>query len=163
MPRSLHLNVLLTLLTSETGVINATAAVIGLGTLTVAGGVAASSLSGLIPIAQDRAAQQNAAQIGTAQGLAQIMDGSFTDLEGLEAGGYMPAYRATTGPRRFDAAAGQGGTCFVVVSRSVTGQHFFVTDAIPTPEALTPGTETGCLDHGTVQAMAHSLDAAAGS
>lgn len=98
MPRSLHRKALLTLLTSEAGVINATAAMIGLGTLTVAGGVAASSFSGLIPIAQDRAAQQNVAQIGTAQGLAQIMDGSFTDLEGLEAGGYMPAYRAATGP-----------------------------------------------------------------
>lgn len=101
MPRSLRPNSPLDLLKSEAGVINATAAMVGLGVLTVVGGVAASSVSGLIPVAQDSAAQQNAAQIGTAQGLAKIMDGKFTDLEGLEAGAYLPAYRQASGPRRF--------------------------------------------------------------
>lgn len=163
MPRSLRLNFLLNLLKSEAGVINATASLVGLGALTVVGGVAASSVSGLIPVAQDSAAQQNATQIGTAQGLAKIMDGKFTDLAGLETGAYLPAYRPATGPRRFDTAAGRGGTCFVVVSRSATGQHFFVTDAIPAPEALAADTDTGCLDKGTVQAMIRSLDAAAGT
>lgn len=163
MPRSLRLPSLIDLLKSEAGVINTTGSILGLGVLTAVGGVAASSVSGLLPVAQDSAAQQNAAQIGTAQGLARIMDGKFTDLEGLEAGAYLPAHRAATGPRRFDTAAGPGGTCFVVVSRSATGQHFFVTDRIPAPEPLTPGTDTGCLDGGTVQSMARSLDAASGS
>lgn len=163
MPRSLRSCTLLDLLKSEAGVINATGSIIGLGVLTAVGGVAASSVSGILPVAQDSAAQQNAAQIGTAQGLARIMDGKFTDLEGLEAGAYLPAYRAAAGPRRFDTSAGPGGTCFVVVSRSATGQHFFVTDLIPAPEPLTPETSTGCLDEATVQAMAQTLDAAAGT
>ncbi|MET4144081.1 hypothetical protein [Arthrobacter sp. UYCo732] len=161
MPRSLRLDSPVDLVKSEAGVINATAAMVGLGVMTVVGGVAASSVSGLMPIAQDSAARQNAAQVGTAQGLARIMDGKFTDLEGLEAGGYLPAYRAASGPRRFDVGSGQGGTCFVVISRSATGQHFFVTDLIPTPEPLTTSTATGCLSDGTVRSMADKLDSAA--
>lgn len=161
MPRPLHRKNPLALLKSEAGVINATAAMVGLGVLTVVGGVAATSVSDLMPIAQDAAAKQNAAQIGTAQGLAKIMDGKFTDLEGLEAGGYLPTYRPASGPRRFDVTAGPGGTCFIVVSRSATGQDYFVTDLIPAPEPLTTGTKTGCLGQGVVQAMAASLDAAA--
>lgn len=161
MPRSLRLSHMIDLLKSEAGVINATGSIVGLAALTAVGGVAASSVSGLLPVAQDSAAQQNAAQIGTAQGLARIMDGKFTDLEGLEAGAYLPAHRAATGPRRFDTTPGQDGSCFVVVSRSATGQHFFVTDVIPTPEPLVDPAGTGCLDAGTVWAMADGLDAAA--
>jgi hypothetical protein len=150
----------LSLLKSEAGVINTASALIGVGVMTVISGVAASSASSLIPMAQDSAAQQNASQVGTAQGLARIMDGHFTDLAGLESGGYLPAYRAASGPRRFAARAGSAGTCFVVISRSATGKQFFVTDLIAAPEPLTADTETGCLPGPQVQAMAASLDAA---
>ncbi|ACL42424.1 hypothetical protein Achl_4473 (plasmid) [Pseudarthrobacter chlorophenolicus A6] len=161
MLRPLHRESLLIALRSETGVINATAALVGLGIMTAVGGVAATSMSSLVPLAHDSAARQNATQIATAQGLARIMDGRFTDLDGLETGGYLPAYRAATGPRRFDTMTGPGGTCFVVVSRSATGAHFFVTDLIPAPEPLFSDVTTGCIDAGTVQAMAERLDVAA--
>jgi hypothetical protein len=148
-------------LKSEAGSINATGALIGIVVTATVGGVAVNSSSDLIQSAHDMAAQQNAAQIGTAQGLAKIMDGRYTDLAGLEADGHMPAYRATTGPRRFATQAGAGGKCFVIVSRSVTGKSYFATDLIPTPEPFQTGVDTGCLPAAQVQAMARSLEAAA--
>lgn len=148
-------------LKSEAGAINTTGALIGLVVTGTVGGVAATSSSHLIEVAHDAAAQQNAAQIGTAQQLARIMDGSFTDLAGLEAEGHMPAYRAAAGPRRFATQAGAGGTCFVTVSRSATGNTYFATDLIPAPEPLASDTDTGCLPAAQVQAMARGLDAAA--
>ena len=147
-------------LKSEKGAINTAGALIGILVTGAVGGVAATSAADAIPMAHDMAARQNASQIGTAQGLALIMDGSYTDLPGLEATGHMPAYRATTGPRRFATQAGDGGTCFVVFSRSATGKLFFTTDLIPNPEPLVAGTDTGCLPTAQVRAMAQSLDAA---
>lgn len=91
-----------------------------------------------------------------------IMDGGYTDTEGLETGGYLPVYRAATGPRRFTTETGQAGKCFVVVSRSATGRHYFTTDRIPAPEELLPVTVTGCLPEDQVQGLARGLDAAAG-
>lgn len=148
-------------LKSEAGAINATGALIGIVVTGTVGGVAISSSDGAIQAAHDMAARQNAAQIGTAQGLAKIMDGRYMDLAGLEADGHMPAYRAAAGPRRFATQAGTGGTCFVIISRSVTGKAFFATDLIPIPEPFEPGVDTGCLPSAQVQAMATSLDAAA--
>lgn len=148
-------------LKSEKGAINTTGAIVGIVVTSAVGGVAATSAADAIPMAHDMAARQNASQIGTAQGLARIMDGAYTDLAGLEAGGHMPAFRATAGPRRFATQAGPGGTCFVTVSRSATGSFFFATDLIPAPEPLTSGTETGCLPATQVQAMSRALDAAA--
>lgn len=142
---------------SESGAINITGAIAGLVITTAIGGVAAGSL---IPAAQDSAAQQNASQLGAAQGLARIMEGAFTDTQGLESGGYLPPYRPAMGPRRFATQEGQGGNCFVVVSRSVTGKQYFTTDLILTPELLTQGTATGCLPEDQVQSMARSLAAA---
>jgi hypothetical protein len=147
-------------LISEAGAINAAGAIIGLLVTGTVGGVAATSSGELINLAHDAAAQQNAAQIGTAQGLALIMDGSYTDLAGLEAEGHMPAYRASAGPRRFDTRVGADGTCFVTVSRSATGKLFFATDRISNPEPLLIGTATGCLSAGQVQSMSDSLEAA---
>lgn len=149
-------------LKSDKGAINTTGALVGIVASSLVGGVAASSAGNAIDLAHDSAAQQNAAQVGTAQGLARIMDGNFTDLDGLESAGYLPPFRAATGPRRFAAQDGARGTCFVVVSRSATGKHYFTTDLIPVPEPLISGTETGCLAGSQVQAMARSLDAAAG-
>lgn len=148
-------------LSPETGEINAAAAIAGLAVTTVVGGVAATSAGSLIPVAQDSAAQQNAAQVATAQGLAKIMDGAFTDTAGLEAGAYLPEYREASGPRRFITWPGTVGECFVVVSRSATGRHYFTTDRIPAPEELLPGLATGCLTAAEVQQMAAFLDAAA--
>jgi hypothetical protein len=148
-------------LKSDKGAINATGALIGLAITGAAGGVAATSSTEMIHTAQDMAARQNASQIGTAQGLSLVMDGSYKDLAGLESAGHMPAYRAATGPRRFATESGAGGKCFVVVSRSVTGKAFFTTDLIPAPEPFEPGTDTGCLPASQVQAMARALDAAA--
>jgi hypothetical protein len=148
-------------LKSDAGAINATGALLGLVITGAAGGVAATSSTELIQTAQDMAARQNASQIGTAQGLSLVMDGSYKDLAGLESAGHMPAYRAAMGPRRFATESGAGGKCFVVVSRSVTGKAFFTTDLIPAPEPLEPGIETGCLPASQVQAMARALDAAA--
>lgn len=148
-------------LKSETGAINTAGAMIGIVATAAVGGVAATSAGNAIPMAHDMAARQNASQIGTAQGLALVIDGDYTDLVGLEASGYMPAHRATTGPRRFATQAGAGGTCFVTVSRSATGSFFFATDLIPTSELLVPGASTGCLPDGQVQDMARSLDVAA--
>lgn len=145
----------------ETGAINTTGALVGLVVTGAVGGVAVTSSSQLIGAAHDAAAQQNAAQVGTAQQLAKIMDGRFMDLTGLENGGHMPAYRAAAGPRRFATQAGTGGTCFVTVSRSATGKTYFATDLIPTPEPYEPGAGTGCLPEPQVQAMAGALDAAA--
>lgn len=161
MPSTFPCQNLSSLLKSDAGVINTTSALVGVGVMTVLGGVGVTSVAGLVPLAHDSAAQQNASQIGTAQGLARIMDGHFTDLSGLESGGFLPAFRATTGPRRFAAQAGERGTCFVVVSRSTTGKLYFTTDLIPTPEQLLPGTATGCLDDGQVLAMTQSLEDAA--
>jgi hypothetical protein len=148
-------------LKSDKGGINTTGALVGIVVMSLVGGVAATSAGNAIPLAHDMAAQQNAAQVGTAQGLARIMDGKFTGLAGLESDGYLPPFRATTGPRRFATQDGARGTCFVVVSRSATGKHYFTTDLIPAPEPLIAGTETGCLAESQVQAMARSLDAAA--
>lgn len=148
-------------LRSDAGVINASTALLGMLTITAVGGVAVTSLDGVIDAAQDAAARQNASQLGTAEGLARIMDGAFTDTAGLEAGGYLPAYREASGPRRFTALAPADGTCFVVVSRSATGALYFVTDKIPHPEALAPGTDTGCVPGAAVRDAAHALDLAA--
>lgn len=145
----------------ESGSINAAAALVGLAVTAVVGGAVASSAGNMLPVAQDGAAQQNASQLGTAQGLALIMDGGYTDTAGLESGGYLPAYRAAAGPRRFTTQDGPGSTCFVVVSRSATGKHYFTTDRIPAPEELLPGTPTGCLAPEQVAAMSEYLDAAA--
>lgn len=147
-------------LKSEKGAINAAGALIGIIVTSAVGGVAATSSGEVIAAAHDMAARQNSSQIGTAQELARIMDGSYTDLAGLEADGHMPAYRAAAGPRRFATQAGTGGKCFVTVSRSVTGKTFFATDLIPTPEPLAAGTDTGCLPATRVQTMAQALDAA---
>lgn len=152
---------ILSRLRSESGSINATAAFAGVGLTAIVSGAAVASAGGMIPVAHDSAAQQNASQLGTAQGLALMMDGKYTDTPGLESGSYLPAYRATTGPRRFATEAGSNGTCFVVVSRSATGKHYFATDRIPGPEELLPGTDTGCLPAAQVGRMAASLDTAA--
>lgn len=145
---------------SEKGSINIAGALIGIVVTSAVGGVAATSSNGVIQAAHDMAAQQNASQIGTAQGLALVMDGRYMDLAGLEAAGHMPAYRATTGPRRFATQTGTGSKCFVVVTRSATGKFFFTTDLIPAPEPLAADTETGCLPGARVQAMTQALDAA---
>ncbi|MFB9714173.1 hypothetical protein [Arthrobacter methylotrophus] len=161
---------------SEAGAINVTGALVGIIVTGTVGGVAATSSNGMIQTAQDMAARQNAAQVGTAQELAKIMDGRYTDLAGLEADGHMPAYRAAAGPRRFATQSGAGGTCFVIVSRSVTGRTYFATDLIPAPEPLEPNSATdlipapeplepnsatGCLLSSQVQDMARSLEEAA--
>ncbi|MBG0738636.1 hypothetical protein IV500_04270 [Paeniglutamicibacter antarcticus] len=147
-------------LKSDRGSINAAGALVGVVVTSLIGGVAASSAGNAIPMAHDSAAQQNAAQIATAQGLARIMDGTFIDLAGLESEGYLPPFRAAAGPRRFATQPGARGACFVVVSRSATGKHFFTTDLIPAPEPLNDDTETGCLTGNQVQTMMRSLDAA---
>lgn len=152
---------MLSRLRTESGSIDAMAAFAGVGLTAIVGVVAASSAGGMIPVAHDSAAQQNASQLGTAQGLALMVDGKYTNTSGLESGSYLPAYRATTGPRRFVTEAGSNGTCFVVVSRSATGKHYFATDRIPGPEELLPGTDTGCLPAAQVGRMAASLDTAA--
>lgn len=148
-------------LRSDAGVINASSALIGILTMTVVGGVSATSIEGIIDAAHDAAAAQNASEVGTAEGLSRIMDGTFTGTAGLEAGGYLPAHRAAGGPRRFTALAPANGSCFVVVSRSATGAFYFVTDKIPHPEGLTADTVTGCIVDSAVQNAARDLEAQA--
>ena len=145
----------------EAGAINATAALIGAVVTAAVGGLAVSSVANMIPVAQDSAAAQNASQVGTAQGLARVIDGTFTDLAGLEAEGYLPPHREAAGPRRFATEASSGGRCFVVVSRSATGRFFFTTDAISAPERLVTGNDTGCLSASRIEAMTRELESAA--
>lgn len=146
----------------EAGAINVTAALIGAVVTAAVGGLAVSSVANMIPVAQDSAAAQNASQVGTAQGLARVIDGTFTDLAGLEADGYLPPHREAAGPRRFATEAGSGGRCFVVVSRSATGRFFFfTTDAISAPERLVTGNDPGCLSASRIEAMTRELESAA--
>jgi type II secretory pathway pseudopilin PulG len=146
-------------LPTQQGAINLSSAMVGAVLASLLGGVAAASATPAIPAAQDMAAQQNAAEVRTAQHAARTTGGSYLDEAGLEDSGYISIHRNTLGPRRYLTRAGDVGACFVVVSRSATSAVYIATESL----AATPlrADDTDCLTRGEVQDMVESLESAA--
>ena len=92
-----------------------------------------AAVFGVIPWAQDRAAQQDLAAVTTAQGTNYARDGSFADKDALVGAGWL----GEGTPEALETKAGTEGKCYVAVATSKTGKRFVATSDRPAPQPLT--------------------------
>lgn len=98
-----------------------------------------AAIFGVIPWAQDRAAQQDLAAMNTAQGTAYARDGSFTGKAALIGAGWLGPDASQSLQARADAE----GECYVAVATARTGNRFIITSENPSPRRLTDN-DTWC-------------------
>ena len=88
-----------------------------------------AAVFGVIPWAQDRAAQQDLAAVSTAQGTAYAHGGSFADKAALIGAGWL----GQGTPAALETRADPEGKCYVAVTASKTGDRFIVSSGKPAP------------------------------
>lgn len=113
----------------------------------LAAGVLAA-IFGVIPFAQDKAAQQDLDTVRTAEGVAKSQLGGFKDKNALISGGLISGDGASMGVGT-DAA----GSCYVGISKSASGNVYFNSDRTMQPALLTASVDTGCIDAATRDAI----------
>jgi type II secretory pathway pseudopilin PulG len=133
-----------------------------------------ASIFGIIPFAQDKAAQQDAAAVRTAEGVAMAKDGKYMDTAGLIAAGYLTGSTATAAGEAADSggfvraasttpqmsyAAGvdTNHSCFLVTSRSASGAMFFISNSNPEPQQLTATTPVPCISRTDLKTLVDSV------
>ena len=108
----------------------------------------AALVFGAIPFTQNKASAQDLAAVRTAQGMAKVQSGRYLSLGSLRNAGYI------TPSETLAVATDPGGTCFVSVSRSGSGELLIATDESPTPVELAGAPDPGCVSPATVDELA---------
>jgi hypothetical protein len=141
-------------LTREDGAFDLPSILVGVVTVGILTAGVLASIFGIIPYAQDKGAQQDAAAVRTAEGVAKAKDGKFMDTAGLISAGYLsiPSASAaepigdsasglvrsasTTPALKYAVATDPTGTCFLVVSHSDSGTLFYQSSDASDPKVL---------------------------
>lgn len=132
---------------SEAGAFDLPSILVGVVVVGILTAGVLASIFGVIPFAQDHGAKQDLGAIRTAQGVAKVNTGRFTDSAGL-AGAQL-----ITSPKAPAVGADAAGSCYVGISRSGSGTLFYSTDRTPEPKPLLAGSVPGCLAAAEINAL----------
>ena len=124
---------------NQSGAFDLPSVLIGVSVVAILAIGVMAAVFGVIPWAQDRAAKQDLAALGTAQGAAYARDGSFAGKTSLVGGGWL----GQDTPGALQATAGADGKCYVAVTTAQTGNKFIASSANPAPRPLEAG-DTWC-------------------
>lgn len=159
-------------LRSERGAFDLPAVIVGVVVVGILAVGVLATVFGIIPMAQDNGAKQDASSIRTAEGVAKAKEGHYMDYAGLVSAGYLPpavltataaapsgngsglVQAAATGTYNYTVSADAAGTCFVGVAHSGTGTLFYTSSRAGDPQELTPSTDTTCPTAASTTSMA---------
>jgi type II secretory pathway pseudopilin PulG len=121
---------------------------VGVLVIGIIGGVIAVAVFAVIPWAQDEAAKGNLGSIRTAESVAAVQQERFVDVAGLQSESLIPDDLAGV-----NVGTDAEGTCYTAVSRSDSGNIFYLESTSPATKKYTLGESTpGCVDVGALSA-----------
>lgn len=119
-------------LATQSGAFDLPSIMIGVAVVSILTVGVLAAIFGVIPWAQDRAAQQDLVALHTAQGAAYSKDGGFTDRAGLMDADLL----GEDTPAGLEIQAAADGLKYVGVNYSETGNGYITTSEEPTPREL---------------------------
>jgi hypothetical protein len=120
------------------GAIDLASIMVGVLVIGIVGSVIAATVFAVIPWSQDEAAKQTLNSVTTAESVNRVQDGRYVDYPGLRAAGRIQKTSSLV------IGTDAPGACYVAVSKSVTGNLYFITDRLPSPARYTTGIDAGC-------------------
>ena len=120
---------------SQSGAFDLPSILIGVAVVAILAVGVMAAVFGVIPWAQDRAAQQDLAAVSTAQGTAYAHGGSFAGKDALVSAGWL----GQGTPAALDTKTDADGKCYVAVTKSRAGTRYIVSSDKPDPRPAAPG------------------------
>ncbi|WP_285117336.1 hypothetical protein [Leifsonia sp. fls2-241-R2A-40a] len=126
-----------TLFTAESGVVDLASIMVGILVIGIIAGVIAATIVGVVPWAQQQAAQSSLRGVVDAQAIARINSGgTYTDSAGLQAAKLLPA-------SDLHVATDASGRCWVATA-TAAGKTYMAWSGDTNPTILTDGQNTPC-------------------
>lgn len=110
-----------------------------------------AAIFGIIPFAQDKAAEQDLDATRTAEGVAKAKDGKYLPSDGLRSANLL------NGPGSSAVATDATGSCYVAVSKSGSGKLFYSSSSTPSAQLLTDAASIGCITGAQLQELVTSV------